>query len=235
MLEGKKVLAFIGARSGSKGLKDKNIKPLGGKPLMAWTIEAALASSIIDLVVVSTDSKEYAEIAKRYGAQVIMRPEELSGDDASLMAALKHGYESIKEKFGDFDVLVNLQPTSPLRTSRHIDEALELFSQSRQQESIRIFSCSIINSKFSWAMRCDQEGNADFIDQDIRLQKKHNRQSNPELLLPNGAIFILPCNNLTQFYNGKTIPYIMDEQDSIDIDIKDDFDIAKRAISKLNL
>jgi CMP-N-acetylneuraminic acid synthetase len=235
MLKSKKVLAFIGARSGSKGLKDKNIKLLAGKPLMAWTIEAALASSIIDLVVVSTDSKEYAEIAKRYGAQVIMRPEELSGDDASLMAALKHGYQSIIEKFGDFEVLVNLQPTSPLRTHNHIDEALELFSQYHQQETIRIFSCYIINSKFSWAMRCDPEGNADFIDQDIRAQKTHARQSNPELLLPNGAIFILSSSNLTQFYNGRTIPYIMDELDSIDIDVEDDFDIAQRMISKLNL
>jgi len=235
MLESKKVLAFIGARSGSKGLKDKNIKLLDGKPLMAWSIEAALASRFIDLVVVSTDSNEYAEIAKHYGAEVVMRPEELSGDEASLMAAIKHGYQRIKEHFGDFEVLVNLQPTSPLRTYHHIDEALELFSQYHQDEIIRVFSCHIINSKFAWTMRCDLDGNADFIDQDIRIQNQHSRQSNPELLLPNGAIFILSSSNLTPFYNGRTIPYIMGEQDSIDIDEQDDFDIAQRAISKLKL
>ena len=97
MSENNRVLAFIGARSGSKGLKDKNIKQLNGKPLMAWTIEAALASEFVDSVVVSTDSTEYAEIATSYGAQVVLRPEELAGDDASLMAALQHGYQQIQE------------------------------------------------------------------------------------------------------------------------------------------
>jgi len=232
MLEGKKVLAFIGARSGSKGLKDKNIKLLNGKPLIAWTIEAALASQFIDLVVVSTDSKEYGKIASNYGAEVILRPEELASDNASLMTALQHAHHNVEENYGKFEIVINLQPTSPLRTQQHIDEALTIYSQYHQNESIRVFSCYVINSKFTWAMRCDQEGNADFIDQDIRAQKLHNRQSNPELLLPNGAIFILSSYNLTQFYNGKTIPYIMNEQDSIDIDVQEDFDTAQKAISK---
>ena len=83
MSENNRVLAFIGARSGSKGLKGKNIKQLNGKPLMAWTIEAALASEFVDTVIISTDSEVYAEIATSYGAQVVLRPEELAGDDAS--------------------------------------------------------------------------------------------------------------------------------------------------------
>ena len=232
MLKNKKVLAFIGARSGSKGLKDKNVKPLNGKPLIAWTIEAALASRYIDLVIVSTDSKDYGVIASNYGAQVIIRPEELANDNASLMAALQHAHHNVEENYGKFEIVINLQPTSPLRTQQHIDEALGIFSHYQQEESIRVFSCYAINSKFAWAMRCDQEGKADFIDQNIRAQKQHSRQSNPELLLPNGAIFILSSNNLTQFYNGKTIPYIMDEKNSIDIDVQEDFDTAQRAISK---
>jgi CMP-N-acetylneuraminic acid synthetase len=233
MLDNKNVLAFIGARSGSKGLKDKNIKKLSGKPLIAWTIEAALASGFIDLVIVSTDSEDYAKIAKNYGAKVIIRPENLSGDNASLMEALQHSYNSILKEYGEFEVLVNLQPTSPLRTQNHIDEALKLYLNNSHESEVRVFSCFNIPSKYSWIMRNDPQGYAQFID-DVEVKKNnHARQKNQNIMLPNGAIFILPTNDLTQFYNGKTIPYIMNERDSIDIDTQEDFDIAQRAISKI--
>jgi CMP-N,N'-diacetyllegionaminic acid synthase len=230
----KKVLAFIGARSGSKGLKDKNIKRLNGKPLMAWTIEAALASEIIDLVVVSTDSKEYAEIAISYGAKVILRPENLAGDDASLIAALQHGYQKIQDEFGDFDTLVNLQPTSPLRTSEHIDEALKLYSQNKTESNVRVFSCLSVPSKYAWIMSCDQQGYAQFVDKGEQRKTAHARQKNKDIMLPNGAIFILPVRDLTQFYNGKCIPYIMNERDSIDIDTLDDFEKAAKIMFEVN-
>ena len=226
MTENNRVLAFIGARSGSKGLKDKNIKQLHDKPLMAWTIEAALASQSIDLVVVSTDSKKYAEIATSYGAQVVLRPEELAGDDASLMAALQHGYHQIQEKFGDFNTLVNLQPTSPLRTSEHIEEALKLYAQSEIENNVRVFSCLCVPAKYAWIMNCDQQGYAQFVDKGEQKKTAHARQKNKDVMLPNGAIFILPTSDLTQFYNGKCIPYIMSERNSIDIDTLDDFEKA---------
>jgi CMP-N-acetylneuraminic acid synthetase len=230
----KKVLAFIGARSGSKGLKDKNIKRLNGKPLMAWTIEAALASEIIDLVVVSTDSMEYAEIARSYGAKVILRPENLAGDDASLMAALQHGYQKIQDEFGDFDTLVNLQPTSPLRTFEHIDEALMLYSQNKMESNIRVFSCLSVPAKYAWIMSCDQQGYAQFVDKGEQKKTAHSRQKNKDVMLPNGAIFILPARDLTRFYNGKCIPYIMNERDSIDIDTLDDFEKAAKIMLEVN-
>jgi CMP-N,N'-diacetyllegionaminic acid synthase len=226
MNENNRVLAFIGARSGSKGLKDKNIKHLHDKPLMAWTIEAALASQSIDLVVVSTDSKKYAEIATSYGAQVVLRPEKLAGDDASLMAALQHGYNQIQEKFGDFNTLVNLQPTSPLRTSEHIEEALKLYAQSEIENNVRVFSCLCVPAKYAWIMNCDQQGYAQFVDKGEQKKTAHARQKNKDVMLPNGAIFILPTSDLTQFYNGKCIPYIMSERNSIDIDTLDDFEKA---------
>jgi CMP-N-acetylneuraminic acid synthetase len=225
MLAGKKVLAFIGARSGSKGLKNKNIKDLHGKPLIAWTIEAALSSSLIDLVVVSTDSKKYGDIAKSYGAKVVIRPEELATDDASLMATVQHAYREIQRKFRDFDILVNLQPTSPLRTQKHIDDALALYSQ-QKDKNVRVFSCFSISEKYAWIMRCDALGFANFIDVEEQKKSAHARQGNKEVLLPNGAIFILPTDDLTQFYNGKCIPFRMPENESIDIDTKDDFERA---------
>jgi CMP-N-acetylneuraminic acid synthetase len=227
-----RVLAFIGARSGSKGLKNKNIKPLHDKPLMAWTIEAALASQSIDLVVVSTDSKKYAEIATSCGAQVVLRPEELAGDDASLMAALQHGYHEIQKKFGDFTTLVNLQPTSPLRTSVHIDEALKLYYQNMNESNVRVFSCFSVPAKYAWIMNCDQQGYAQFVDKEEHEKTSHARQKNKGIMLPNGAIFILPTSDLTQFYNGKCIPYTMNERDSIDIDTLDDFEKAAKIMLK---
>jgi CMP-N-acetylneuraminic acid synthetase len=231
MLGNKRVLAFIGARSGSKGLKHKNIKPLNGKPLMAWTIEAALKSTVIDLVIVSTDSQEYADIAKSYGAKVVLRPKELAGDEASLMEALQHGYRNVEQKFGTFGVIVNLQPTSPLRTSEHIEGALQSYMKN-WEEGIRVFSCLSVPAKYSWIMRCDHQGYAQFVDNLEQKKADHARQKNKEILLPNGAIFVLPTSDLTQFYNGKCLPFIMNEKDSIDIDNIEDFERAAKIMSK---
>lgn len=227
MIDNKKVLAFIGARSGSKGLIDKNIKPFHGKPLMAWTILAALESKHIDLVVVSTDSQEYTVIAENFGAQVIIRPEALASDDASLMAALQHSIAALKANHQHFDLVVNLQPTSPLRTAKHIDEAFALYQSAEEVPNLRVFSCYQVLQKFAWIMRKNEQGFAQFLDQHEQTKKAHARQMNPEIILPNGALFILPANDLTQFYNGKTLPYLMSENESIDIDSQADFDLAK--------
>ncbi|MGJ8692781.1 MAG: cytidylyltransferase domain-containing protein [Thalassotalea sp.] len=228
MLKNKKVLAFIGARSGSKGLIDKNIKLLNGKPLMAWTILAALQSQYIDEVVVSTDSKVYAEIAEKYGAKVIIRPQALASDTASLMAALNHSVMHFQQQKSRFDIVVNLQPTSPLRSCEHIDEALELYAKNQTEQGLRVFSCYKVLNKFAWIMRCNEQGFADFIDQQEQQKSQHARQENADVLLPNGAIFILPANDLTSFYNGTTLPYLMPENKSIDIDSQADFDLAEQ-------
>lgn len=232
MLGNQKVLAFIGARSGSKGLIDKNIKSFHGKPLMAWTILAALGSKYIDQVVVSTDSTEYATIAKQFGAQVVIRPKALASDEASLMDGLKHTVSALKDDNQCFELVVNLQPTSPLRTAKHIDEALALYREHEYKSpNLRVFSCYQVLQKFAWIMRNNEQGFAQFIDQGEQSKNSHARQSNPEIILPNGAIFILPTHDLTQFYNGNTLPYVMSEQESIDIDSQADFDLAERLFS----
>ena len=225
MLANKKVLAFIGARSGSKGLLDKNVKVFHGKPLMAWTILAALSSKHIDKVIVSTDSNQYAEIAKQFGAEVILRPAILSDDNASLMDALKHTVETLADHH-HFDVVVNLQPTSPLRTAEHIDQALALYEQQGNTKNLRVFSCYQVLNKFAWLMRTNEQGFAHFIDQHEQHKNHHARQANTDIFLPNGAIFILPTNDLTRFYNDSTVPYVMSKACSIDIDSQADFDLA---------
>ena len=120
-----KRIAIIPARSGSKGLKDKNIIDLCGKPLIAYSIEAALETSLFDHIIVSTDSEHYAEIAQHYGAEVMMRGEALSNDKATTFMVLE---DILKNRlYESIDYFVLLQPTSPLRTSKHITEAIEKF------------------------------------------------------------------------------------------------------------
>lgn len=230
MILNKRLFAFIGARSGSKGLVDKNIKMFHGKPLIAWTIEAALNSQYIDKVFVSTDSKKYAEIAKQYGAEVIDRPEHLSNDDSSLAEALQHAYEQIKMLHGEFDIALNLQATSPLRTCKHIDEAIELYT-SRDNEKLRLFSCYQLEQKYAWIMKGDKQGYAHFVDNSEQIKTHHARQNNAAIYMPNGAIYILPANDLSTFYNDTSIPYVMNQAESIDIDTIQDFELAEQLYS----
>jgi N-acylneuraminate cytidylyltransferase len=118
-------IAIIPARSGSKGLKDKNIADLCGKPLMAYSIEAALGSCLFEHVIVSTDSEHYADIARGYGAEVMMRGEALSNDRATTFMVLE---DILKNRLtSPIDYFVLLQPTSPLRKAKHIVEALKKF------------------------------------------------------------------------------------------------------------
>lgn len=235
MLQGKKILAFIGARSGSKGLKNKNIKPLHGKPLINWTIEAALASKYIDKVVVSTDSQQYADIAQKAEAMIRCRPSELATDDASLMDALVDTVGSLNADNDHYDIVVNLQPTSPLRTSVHIDEALTLyFEHAEDSEKLRVFSCYQLPEKYAWVMRQNADNYAYFIEQEARETGNHARQNNPNIYMPNGAIFILPSSDLTNFYNSTSMPYVMPESASIDIDTLADFECAEKLMESLS-
>ena len=120
-------VAVIPARGGSKGLPGKNIKILNGKPLIAWSIESALASSQIDRVIVSTDSEEIKKVALLYGAEVINRPAYLSTDEATTIAVLEH----IQQLIPRIESMVVLQPTSPLRDSGLIDECIKLFESGK--------------------------------------------------------------------------------------------------------
>ena len=123
MIDGKSILAVIPARGGSKRLPNKNILDLAEKPLIAWSIEAGLNSKYIDTVVVSSDSDDILDISKKFGADIIKRPDELASDTATSFDAIKHTIENTIETF---DYVILLQPTSPLRNNSHIDEAFEL-------------------------------------------------------------------------------------------------------------
>jgi len=221
----KKILALIGARKGSKGLKNKNILEFAGKPLISWTIEASLRSKYIDHTLVSTDGENIARIAKAVGADVpFLRPARLATDKALIGDVLRHALLWLKENQGKtYDYLMLLQPTSPLRTTRHIDEAIAYYFRHRKTPNDTLVSVIKAPAKMAWLMQKDKKGYIDFCF-DIKGQK-HRRQNAPSYYLPNGLIYLAPTAVIRRgnFYSSNTLPFVMDKKVSIDIDSPEDF------------
>lgn len=216
-----KKIAIIPARSGSKGLKNKNIIDLGGKPLIAFSIEAALNSNLFSRVIVSTDSKEYGEIAMFYGAEVLYRDENLSNDKATTFMVVQDLLSRIDE---DVDYFVLLQPTSPFRNYKHITEACNLF-ESHSNSFDFLVSVKVAEHSASLVKVIDDDLSLKNFDEDY---SNYRRQSFKEYS-PNGAIFIAkPKEYLKRkhFFGAKSIAYIMNKCDSIDIDDKVDYLMA---------
>jgi len=147
------ILAVIPARGGSKGVPRKNIREIAGKPLIAWTIEAAKRSALIDRLVVSTEDAEIAGIARKYGAEVIDRPSELAGDGASTLSVLQHSLSLIKA-----DVVILLEPTSPVRDQGIIDACIEKFLQSGADNLATGMICTFTEYGTSSRRRQDLKG-----------------------------------------------------------------------------
>ena len=218
-----KRIAIIPARSGSKGLKDKNIIDLCGKPLIAYSIEAALNTKLFDKVIVSTDSDTYAEISRRYGAEVFMRGENLSNDNATTYMVIE---DILMNKLQEsYDYFVLLQPTSPLRNAEHIKEAIEKFEKKYDQFD---FLVSVKESEHAKVLvnPIDEDESLKYFDTDF---SNYRRQGYKDYS-PNGAIFIAkPEEYLLRkhFFGSKSLSYIMTAEDSIDIDGPLDLALAK--------
>lgn len=221
-----KRIAIIPARSGSKGLKDKNIIDLCGKPLIAYSIEAALETGLFDHVIVSTDSEHYAEIAQHYGAEVMMRGEALSNDKATTFMVLEDILKNRLQESIDYFVL--LQPTSPLRTSKHITEAIEKFESKIEHFDFLVSMKEAEHAKVL-VNPIDDDESLKYFDTDF---SNYRRQGYKDYS-PNGAIFIAkPDSYLNQkhFFGAKALSYIMSAEDSVDIDGALDLIIAKSII-----
>lgn len=222
-----KRIAIIPARSGSKGLKDKNIIDLCGKPLIAYSIEAALEAGLFDHVIVSTDSEHYAEIAQHYGAEVMMRGEALSNDKATTFMVLEDILKNRLQESIDYFVL--LQPTSPLRTSKHITEAIEKFESKIEHFDFLVSMKEAEHAKVL-VNPIDDDESLKYFDTDF---SNYRRQGYKDYS-PNGAIFIAkPDSYLEQkhFFGAKALSYIMSAEDSVDIDGALDLVVAKEIIS----
>ncbi|PZP55562.1 MAG: acylneuraminate cytidylyltransferase family protein [Micavibrio aeruginosavorus] len=220
-------LPIITARGGSKGLAGKNILPLNGKPLIAYTIEAFYQSGLPGDCYVSTDSAEISEIAIQCGAQVIKRPTELSTDTASSASAIIHAVEELKKKgeflFTDF---ILLQPTSPLRNATDIYNAVGLYEKKNGQGSV--VSMTPVETHPYKCFLENEDGNVSplFGEQFLAMP----RQGLPNILKQNGAIYITNLDTFLRdevFCASPVTPYLMDKNTSIDIDAKLDMDMAE--------
>jgi CMP-N-acetylneuraminic acid synthetase len=230
MFQEKKILSFIGARAGSKGLKDKNILTFAGKPLIQWAIDSSLRSKYIDRTIVSTDGERIAEIARKAGADVpFLRPAPLATDKALIEDALRHSLTWLKKnERAKYDLIILLQPTSPLRTVKHIDDAIEHYFLNRKSSRDTLVSVVKAPDKTGWLMEQSPKGYIDFCF-DVKGQKQR-RQNIPSYYLPNGLIYLAPVGVIGKgsFYSSRTLPFVMDDGVSVDIDSKEDFNRALR-------
>lgn len=228
MYKNKTFLAIIPARGGSKRLPRKNVLDLCGKPLIAYTIEAGLKSDYIDKVTVSSDDEEILEISKKFGAETVKRPDELASDIATTFDAIKH---TIDNNIDKYDYIVLLQPTSPLRNSKHINEAIELLEEKKADSIISV--CEMDHSPL-WSNTLDDTLSMnDFLRDDILNKRSQDLEKYYRL---NGAIYICKTELLLKeksfFIKENIFAYIMDRKSSIDIDEEIDFKMVEILISK---
>ncbi len=226
-----KNIAIIPARSGSKGLKDKNIKDLCGKPLMAYTIEAALTSELFEEVMVSTDSEIYAKTAGRYGAAVpFLRSSVTAGDSADSWDMVEEVLTGYRNLGRTFDTFCLLQPTSPLRTAEDIIEAYKIY-----EEKASFAVASVCEAEHSplWCGTLPHNGEfAGFV----KLENMKRRQEAGKFYRLNGAVYIV---NIDRFqtdrflYQEGSFAYVMPQERSVDIDTAVDFKLAECLMASL--
>lgn len=220
MIEGKKILGLIPARGGSKGIPRKNIRRLGDKPLIAWTILEASKSKYIDRLIISTDDKEIAEEAQSWGAEVpFMRPKELATDTARGIDVVLH---SMEQNPG-FDAVVLLQPTSPFRLTEDIDCAIEQWNASKNT----VVGVTEVQKSPYWMYKIENGMLCPIIEKN---KNANNRQELEPIYVLNGAVYVSCYDSIRAidgFVDKKTEAYIMPIERSIDIDSEFDWDFAE--------
>jgi len=224
----RRVLGVIPARGGSKSIQRKNITPLCGRPLVEYTIDAARTCELLDRLIVSTDSEEIAEVARANGVEVpFLRPAELAGDDCRMQGVMKHALRFLEEEERYVpEYLAILQPTSPLRGARHIDGALRLLLETGADSVVSVTSVPHQFNPHS-VMKLEKGRLTSFVPGGER----HNlRQHKPECYARNGAIYAFRRRILLEmdsFFGNDCRAYIMDREDSVDIDGPLDLEIAE--------
>lgn len=218
-------LAIIPARGGSVGLPGKNIKHLGGVPLIAWTVISALRSGCFKRVVVSTDHSAIAKCAEAAGAEVpFMRPAHLANDTASSLDVVRHAIEELRCE----QSIGLLQPTSPFRSAEHIRQAMKQFYERGAPALVSVVAAKPLE----WSMSLDEGG---ILARALPNSGRPNRrQDSAALVQPNGALYLVQVDALIEersFTPEGAIGYEMGKIDSIDIDDAEDFDLAKAIVA----
>jgi len=223
MRKEKNIICIIPARGGSKGIPKKNIIDFLGKPLLAWSIEDAKNSSLIGQVYVSTDDTDIAKVAEQYGAKVIERPKEISGDFASSEEALQHAVQEVQKEGGQaIDYVVFLQATSPLRETEDIDKAIEKIIS---EDADSLFSGASIGDFLIWRK---SGGKLESVNYDYADRKR--RQDFKEQFVENGSLYIFKPEILLRYNNrlgGKIVVSEMEFWKSFEIDDMDDLNFCQ--------
>lgn len=223
MFDGKTILAIIPARGGSKGVPYKNIRNLAGKPLIAWTIEEAKKSKYIDRLILSSEDEQIIKVAKEWGCEVpFVRPAELAQDDTPGIEPVLHAIRTLKE---DYDYIVLLQPTSPMRTAEDIDGCIEQCILQSAPACVSV--CEVEQSPY-WMYHINEKMRMiQLIDIPHTIVR---RQDLPPVYVLNGAIYIAKkkflMNNKT-FVTDETLAYPMPTERSMDVDNESDFDYCE--------
>lgn len=226
------VVALIPARGGSKGIPRKNLVTIAGRPLIAYTIEAARGAGCFDHVIVSTDDAEIAEVARHYGAEVpFLRPAELAGDTSPMLDVLCHALGWCESTGERVDVMVLLQPTSPLRTARHISEAVALFFE---RDATSVVSVMEVPHQFNpvSVLTIDEGILHPYLKESPLITR---RQDKPRVYARNGpAVLVCAPGTLRagELYGAACVPYLMSAADSLDIDEREDLELAEWLIER---
>lgn len=229
MYNKKTFLAIIPARGGSKRLPRKNVLELNNKPLIAWTIEAALKSKYIDNVIVSSDDKDILNISQNYGANIMSRPEEYASDTATITEVINH----VLDRVAGYDFIVLLQPTSPLRTEQHIDSAIELLARKNADAIVSV--CEAEHSPLWSNVIPNNDSLSGFLRPDVINKQSQELETYYRL---NGAIYICSVNRFITdqllMFKDQIFAYKMEQQDSVDIDTPMDFLVAELLLNRLD-
>ncbi len=231
MYNNKKILAIIPARGGSKRLPHKNILKLKDKPLIAWSIESAKNSKYIDKLILSSDDKKIIDVAKKFGCEVpFVRPKELAQDETRSIDVVLHALKTLKESY---DYVILLQPTSPLRTTQDIDEAIELCFEKKATSIVGV--CEMEHSPL-WANTLDETMSMEnFLDEQYNNSRS---QDLPTFYRINGAFYMSKVEsvlkNETFFVKENIFAFLMSQEHSVDIDTKLDFVVAEAVLNDYN-
>lgn len=224
MYNDKRILALIPARGGSKGIKKKNIAVLNGYPLISYTIKESLSSKYVDDTVVTTDSDEIAKVSLEYGARLpFMRPKELADDNSKTIDAVIHAIDELKKMGEEYDVLLLLQPTQPLRTHEDIDMAIEAYFEHGMQAMV---SVSPVDDHPLLIRTIDENGKLNTL---LEENSTCRRQDMARYYRVNGCIYINAVDELSEdtSFNDNPIGFLMSKEHSVDIDEAKDLYLAE--------
>jgi CMP-N-acetylneuraminic acid synthetase len=226
-----RVLALIPARAGSKGIPDKNIRPLAGKTLLEYAVRTSNASGVVDRAVLSTDSQRIAEEGRRVGLEVpFMRPPDLARDDTPMLPVIEHAVASLSAQGWDPEIVVLLQPTSPLRTPAHIRDAVQLLRDSNADSVVTVVEVPRHLSP-DYVMRIDEGQLVPFLPDGARITR---RQDARVAYVRDGTVYAFWTRSLRDtgsIYGRRCLPLIVPGRESITIDTPEDWQEAERRLA----